>query len=218
MVWADLTGWNMAGIDWDIFYRCNVTGAGWEPLQVLSEPVPNDDRNTGMSYSPGIAVENDMIGFMTVNCDPVVAPFGGRSPVLGTNPLSFAIPTGSEKPILIDYATAVVSEGKVREALLKGDTIPEGWILDSSGRPTTNPQDLYKPPLPPLQTEILGALLPFGGHKGYGLNLLVDIFSGALTGAGCDGEVTKGNGVFLMVINPEGFISKKHFIIFVNLC
>lgn len=158
------------------------------------------------------AAKKEMICLLTVNSDPTAAAFGGRKPILGTNPLSYSIPTGCGNPIVVDFATSVVSEGKVRNYFLKGEKIPQGWIVDSKGHPSTNPADLYDPPLPPEDVKIGGALLTFAGHKGYGLSLIIDVLSGALSGLGCNGDVREdANGLFITAVNPEGFISKDEF-------
>jgi uncharacterized oxidoreductase len=107
-------------------------------------------------------VDKGAIGFVTANCEPYVAAYGGRTPVLGTNPISYGIPTGYGQAIVVDYATSAAPEGKVRAALLKGEQLPSGWIVDAHGRPSTNPADLYEPPLPPERIKRIGALLPFG--------------------------------------------------------
>jgi uncharacterized oxidoreductase len=97
----------------------------------------------------------------------------------------------------VDFATSVVAEGKVRVARNRGKQIPEGWIIDSEGHSSTNPQDLYEG----------GALLPFGRHKGYGLALFVDILGGVLTGAGCTAmpDYDGGNGTFMIALGIEYF-------------
>lgn len=153
-----------------------------------------------------MASKNDMIGIAIVNSTKSVAPFGGRDRILSTGPISFAFPSDTEPPLVIDIATSVVAEGKVRVMLHKGEKIPFGWIIDKNGNPSNNPQDLYDG----------GALLPLGGdeagHKGFGLGLAVEILSGILTGAGCAYEETKrGNGVFFEVINVEKFMPVEEF-------
>ena len=160
-----------------------------------------------------MAADEDMIGFITVNSDPCVAPYGGRKIVLSTNPLSYGIPAGHERPIIVDFATSVAAEGKVQAALTRREQLPPGWIVDSKGRPSTNPADLYEPPLPPVQAKLVGALLPVGGYKGYGLGLVNEILSGALTGSGCSEEVTSGltNGVFMQVLNVDKFVPLQTF-------
>ena len=161
-----------------------------------------------------MAIDKGMIGFITANCEPYVAPYGGRTPVLGTNPLCYGIPGGSRKAIVVDYATAAAAEGKVRAALYRGELLPPGWIVDSHGRPSTNPADLYEPPLPPERIKMAGALLPFGGYKGYGLGLIVDVLAGILTRAGSSQDMTSGwlaNGVFLMALKIDNFLPLEEF-------
>jgi len=149
---------------------------------------------------PAMAAQQGMIGLTVCNSGPPggnVAPFGGRKPFFSTNPLALAVPAGEHSPLLLDFATSVVAEGKVRVARNRGKQIPEGWIIDSEGRASTDPRDLYEG----------GALLPFGRHKGYGLALFVDILGGILTGAGCTSmpDYDGGNGTFLMTIDPRTF-------------
>ncbi|MCX8171478.1 MAG: Ldh family oxidoreductase [Candidatus Bathyarchaeota archaeon] len=153
-----------------------------------------------------MASENNMIGIVVANSTKFVAPFGGKERVLSTGPICFAFPSNLEFPFVIDVATSVVAEGKVRVALHKGEKIPYGWIIDKDGNPSDNPKDLYDG----------GALLPLGGdehgHKGFGLGLAVEVLSGILTGAGCAYEEDKrGNGVFFEVIDVEKFMSIEEF-------
>ncbi|MCC7075556.1 MAG: Ldh family oxidoreductase [Acidimicrobiia bacterium] len=124
------------------------------------------------------AVAHGMIGVSLTNATALVAPTFGRSTMLGTNPIAVAVPTGDENPFLFDAATSAVSFGKLQLAATDGVDMPEGWALDSAGNPTTDPGQ-----------GMLGALVPLGGtrelgsHKGYGLAVLVDIFSALLSGA-----------------------------------
>ncbi len=134
-----------------------------------------------------------------------VAPWGGTEPRLATNPIAIAIPTRAE-PLLVDITTSVVAEGKVRVSRNAGREIPEGWVLDSEGRPTTDPADLYEG----------GTLLPLGGregHKGYGLSIVVDLLGGALSGAGCGTMTEKvGNGLFIQLTDPGCFCEREEFL------
>ena len=133
----------------------------------------------------------------------IVAPFGGAERRLGTNPVAAAVPLPGEPPLVMDFATSVVAEGKVRIARNSGKPIPEGWILDREGRPSTRPQDLYAG----------GVLLPAAGHKGYGLSLLVELLGGALTGAGCPvfPGYAMNNGVLFLVLDPGAFRPREAF-------
>ncbi len=99
-----------------------------------------------------------------------VAPFGGARPAFGTNPISFGLPAGEQPPVLVDFATSSVAAGKINVAAAKGEPLPPGLILDREGRPSTNPADY----------RTGGMLLPFGGHKGYGLAVVVDHQAGRL--------------------------------------
>jgi LDH2 family malate/lactate/ureidoglycolate dehydrogenase len=149
---------------------------------------------------PAMAARHGLVGITVCNSGPPggnVAPFGGRKPFFSTNPLALAVPAGERPPLLLDFATAMVAEGKVRVSRNRGKQIPEGWVIDSEGHSTTNPQDLYDG----------GALLPFGSHKGYGLGLFIDILGGVLTGAGCTSmpDYDGGNGTFMMAIDIENF-------------
>lgn len=157
------------------------------------------------------AARHGMMGYVSVNAGgrgQWVAPFGGTGARLGTNPISFAVPTDADHPIVLDFATSVVPEGKVRAAQYAGKSVPEGWLIDHKAQHTTNPEDLYGPPQ--------GALLPFGGHKGFGLALMVEALSGALSGAGTchDLSVTddvQTDGVFMLAINIEAFCPRNFF-------
>ena len=116
------------------------------------------------------------------------------------------MPSNLDGPIFIDAATSAVAAGKLSVAVAKGSSIPEGWILDSSGNPTTDPNDL----------ELGGAMLPLGGpegHKGYGLSVMVEIFSGILTGLGFGSETSErhNDGCFMAAFNVEAFRPLKDF-------
>jgi len=153
-----------------------------------------------------LAAENDMIGIAMVNSTPTVAPHGGRERLLSTAPLSYAFPTGKENMFILDIATSVCAEGKVRVSLHKGEKLPEGCIIDKEGNPSTNPADLYDG----------GAILPLGGalvgYKGFGLALAVEVMAGILANAKCACEAgKKGNGVFFEAINIDDFVPIKEF-------
>lgn len=124
------------------------------------------------AYYAMMALPERMIGMVFANAAPSMAAFGGIAPVLGSNPICVAIPTGGDVDIVLDMASAVVARGKIRLAAAKGDKIPFGWALDAEGRPTEDPQ-----------AALDGTLVPIGGPKGYGLALVVDILAGALTGS-----------------------------------
>lgn len=132
---------------------------------------------------------------------PGAAPFGGSRAALSTNPISMGFPATEVPMVLMDYATTQVAAGKIRVAAEKGEQLPPGSILDSEGRPTTNPQDFFDG----------GTMQHFGGHKGYGLSVAVDLLGGALTGAPlyADTQIGKSiygtSGTFVVAIDPEAF-------------
>jgi uncharacterized oxidoreductase len=147
-----------------------------------------------------LAAEQDAIALAFCNgggVSGIVAPYGGAARLLGTNPIAAAIPVGDRAPIVLDFATSAVAEGKVRVARNRGKSIPEGWILDAQGLPSTDPNALYAN----------GMLLPAATHKGYALSLLVEFLGGILTGNGCPalGNVRPGNGVLFLVLDVTAF-------------
>ena len=152
---------------------------------------------------PTMAAQEGMIGLITADSGQgpkAVAPFGGRSRRLGTNPISIAVPSDLEGTVLLDMATSAVAAGKISLALNRRESIPASWVIDKDGNPTTNPQDYYNG----------GAILPVGadqGHKGYGLSFMVEMFSGILTGLGfgIDPQARHNDGCFIAVFNVEAF-------------
>jgi LDH2 family malate/lactate/ureidoglycolate dehydrogenase len=126
-----------------------------------------------------MALAHDMIGLSLTNSGPAVVPTYGRQAMLGTNPISLAAPAGRHCPFVLDMATSTVAIGKLSVALWGGKPIPPGWALDEEGQPTTDPTVAYETRL----LTPLGATRELGGHKGYGLAVMVDILSGVLAGA-----------------------------------
>jgi ureidoglycolate dehydrogenase (NAD+) len=133
-------------------------------------------RNTGhigaAGYYAGVAARERFILMVTGNDVPSVAAPGSRGPVLGSNPLAYAVPTPGGDPILLDIATAAVAGGKVYAAQQRGEPIPPNWLIGPDGQPTTD-GSLY-----PSEA----CLAPMAGHKGYGLGLWCEILSGVLPG------------------------------------
>lgn len=152
---------------------------------------------------PLMAAAEDMLGLITADSGrsaKAVAPFGGREPRLGTNPISIAVPSDLEGPLFLDMASSAVAAGKIHLAQARGVPVPEGWIVDAQGRQTTDPADL----------RAGGALLPLGGtegYKGYGLSAIVEILSGILTGLGFGVEPTgrHNDGCFMLAVKIEAF-------------
>jgi LDH2 family malate/lactate/ureidoglycolate dehydrogenase len=153
---------------------------------------------------PLMAAREGMIAIMTADSGrspKAVAPFGGREPRLGTNPICIAVPADLEQPLVVDMATSAVAAGKIKLAQAKGIDIPEGWVVDGEGKPTTDAWAWGKGG---------GVLLPLGGpegHKGYGLSVMVEILSALLPGLGFGVEPTgrHNDGCFLAVFNTAAF-------------
>ncbi|MDP3063051.1 MAG: Ldh family oxidoreductase [Chloroflexota bacterium] len=131
----------------------------------------------------------------------IVTPFGGRKARLSTNPMAMALPSGTEGPILMDFASSVAAEGKLRVYRARKKELPPQWIVNADGNPSTNPDDFYHG----------GALMPLGGtvgHKGFCLSFMVEALGGIVTRDGYCKE-TKGtfsNGFFIVVFNLEAFV------------
>ncbi|MBI3920383.1 MAG: Ldh family oxidoreductase [Armatimonadetes bacterium] len=132
-----------------------------------------------------------------------VAPFGGRKPVLGTNPMAMAVPRRDGPPIVSDFSTASIAEGKVRVAAASGQAVPSGCLIDAEGKETTDPSALYRG----------GALLTFGGHKGFGLSVLCDVLAGLVTGnrVAASPDYEPSNGLFVILIDPGAFRSTEEY-------
>ena len=123
------------------------------------------------------------IHFVNVISRPIVAPFGGRDARFGTNPFTVGIPVAGREPILLDFATSVIAQGKARVAHNKGEKLPLGRIIDDQGKDSDNPAYAV--------VEPLGAILAFGEHKGYGMAVACELLGGALAaGLACGGPAT----------------------------
>jgi LDH2 family malate/lactate/ureidoglycolate dehydrogenase len=151
----------------------------------------NSNHYGAASFYPWLAMRDGMIGVSMCNASPSVAPFGGRSPLHGTNPIAYAVPSGVEPPIVLDIATSAAAHGQVSKAKRRGQEIPLGWAIDENGNPTTDPDAAYR-----------GAMLPFGAHKGYGLGILVDVLTGALAGSTLGLSVRQGGAD---IVDPDHF-------------
>jgi LDH2 family malate/lactate/ureidoglycolate dehydrogenase len=149
---------------------------------------------------PVMAAERGFMGMVFCHGAPpggLVAPFGGIGRALGANPIAWGVPGGDGKPVFLDYATSVVAQGKIQVAADKGEEIPEGWLLDVEGRPTRDPHDQFSG----------GVMLPFGGHKGYALGVLIELLGGGLSGVGVPLQpgYRWDQGTVLVAVNIEAF-------------
>lgn len=164
-------------------------------------------------YSKMAALEGK-IGFALCNAPPSMAPWGGKKALLGTNPISVALPKRVGVPIVLDMATSAAAKSKIYLAKERGEPIPPGWALDKDGKPTTDPEEALK-----------GLVMPLGGAKGYGLSLVVDLLCGGLSGGGCLDKVMslhrsldRGQNVSfaLGAIDPQWFGGLSEFIAIVD--
>ena len=154
-----------------------------------------------------LAAEAGLIGFACTNFIPLVAPPGGRTAVLGTNPIAYGLPARRHQPVILDIATTVSSMQKVRLAAQRGTAMPDDVIFDSAGRATTDP-DVF----------LAGGLLaplghPHAPHKGFGLALFIDALSGVLSGSGFAQSVGSGtSGNVLWALDVEAFLPLQEFV------
>ncbi len=144
------------------------------------------------------------VGMAWCNSGPVVAPFGGAGRVMGTNPLAWAVPRAGGPEIVVDFATSSVAEGKLVLARAAGEQVAPGLIIDADGRPTTDPNDFYAG----------GALLPFGGHKGSGLSIMIELAGGVLSGMGASpsADYAGGNGTVMLALDINAFMPLEDYL------
>ncbi len=166
-------------------------------------------------YYALMALKEDLIGVSLTNSRPLVAHTGALKRTIGTNPIAVAVPTARDPPFVLDMATSIVPIGKIESYRRKGEEFTRGWGIHKNGEITTNPEEIFEG----------GALVPLGGlgevlggHKGYGLSVVVDVFSGILTGANwgayvgaTEGPEPSNVGHFFAAINVEAFISLEEF-------
>ncbi|NPC91339.1 Ldh family oxidoreductase [Bacillus sp. WMMC1349] len=169
-------------------------------------------------YYTNLALKNGMIGIAMTNLgsQTIARPLGGSVNMIGTNPIAMSAPAKKVPPFVLDMSTTVVATGKIRDAQRRGESIPEGWLIDDYGQPQTDPNTYFEGT---GHLQMLGGALATGGAKGYGLGLLVDILCGVLSGAnvGPDPKILKAGqsdeqskkdqniGHFFLALNVEAF-------------
>ena len=151
-----------------------------------------------------MALAHDMVGmYFAVGNANHLPPWGGLDMLLSTSPIAVAVPAGEEPAVVLDMATTVTAYGKVKAKAQRGEQMPEGWMIDRTGAPLTDPQRADE-----------GFLLPIGGYKGYGLAMVVGLLAGTLNGAAMGSEVVDFNkddttitntGQAILVIDPDAF-------------
>ena len=174
-------------------------------------------------YYSLMAVKEDMAGYAFTNARPSISPTFGRDPMMGTNPIAFAVPTDEENPFCLDMATSISQRGKIEVAEREGKNLPKGWAIDKQGHFVTDPSLLLQ-----LFAKKGASLLPLGGagedlagYKGYGLAMMVEIlssiFSGGPFGWGLTGFDENGKktphslGHFFIAINISFFMDLEEF-------
>jgi len=166
--------------------------------------VHNSYNAATLGYHTGFLARHGLLAFGFTNSTPAIAPVGGRKPVIGTNPLSFAVPGKAGKiGFLVDQSASAVTWTAVKLAADEGRAIPLGWAMDAEGRPTTDPA-----------RGLAGSMAPAGGYKGFGQGLIVEVMCAALAGAwrgpqmgsfmANDGKPI-GCGQFFIALEPKAF-------------
>lgn len=154
------------------------------------------------------AARAGMIGIALSHSEADVVPYGGARAALGTNPLAVAVPARDRPELILDMATSMVAMGRIMLAAQEDRDIPPGWAVDAEGAPTTDPKTAR-------------AVLPLGGPKGYGLAVMVDALSGALSGGPYGAHVPRmyddfsrpqGLGHLVMAMDPERFVGRERFL------
>ncbi len=162
---------------------------------VAAATVRNSQHFGAVSYYCNYAAEHGMILLAMTNCEPAMSPTGGYEPFFGTNPIAASFPRRDGPPVKVDLATSIVARGNIIAANKKKEPIPEGWALSRTGEPTTDAAE-----------ALLGTVQTMSGHKGYALALMVEVFSGVLSGAAI------GSGVGSMYKNLDRKQDVGHFL------
>lgn len=175
---------------------------------IAAVTVQNSTHYGAGNYWSDLLTQAGLVGIITSTTGPVVAPFGGSSPILGTNPLTIGFPSSGDHALTADMATSAGAYGKVLAARNSGEALPEGWAIGPDGEPTTDPT-----------TAIAGALLTFGGHKGSALSVLLEALSASLSDANYAFETVDiwstpshrmNTGHLVIALDPEHFGGRTH--------
>ena len=172
--------------------------------------VRNSNHIGALGYYSLLAAEKGLIGLAMTNSNPWMTVPGGKGPIMGTNPISYAIPTGSDKPIFLDIATSSVAVTPILMLKALGKKLPEKWLVDENGIPTDDPAEFPEK----------GALLPMAMHKGYGLALLVETLCAMLSGSAflsgisdwlADTKNPVNQGQAFIALDIAGILPKEEF-------
>ena len=174
--------------------KAKTAGTAWVGVKASNHAGP-------ASLYASMPIEHDMIGlYLAVGNANHLAAWGGLDMLLSTNPIAVGVPAGTEPPIVLDMATTVAAYGKVKTSAQRGETMPEGWMIDRQGKPLTDPKRAGE-----------GLLLPIGGYKGYGLALVFGLLAGTLNGAAMGRDVVDFNNDDTTAINTG------HVIVAINV-
>lgn len=154
------------------------------------------------------ALDAGMMSLVFTNSSPALPVWGGKEKLMGVSPIACGAPAGKSPPFILDMAPSVAARGKIYKALRRGESIPGDWALDADGKPTEDPGEALK-----------GVMLPMGGPKGSALAVMMDVFSGVLSGSAFAGGVTNPYdpskpadvGHFLVAIKPDLFMNLEDF-------
>ncbi|KAE8553893.1 hypothetical protein EYB25_002431 [Talaromyces marneffei] len=154
------------------------------------------------------AIDAGMMSLVFTNSSPALPVWGGKSQLMGVSPIACGAPAGEERPFILDMAPSVAARGKIYKALRRGEKIPTDWALDKDGNATDDPAKALE-----------GVMLPMGGPKGSALSIMMDVFSGVLSGSAFAGHVTgpydpskpADVGHFLVAIKPDLFMDLEEF-------
>jgi len=190
-------------------------GFAYPAFDLMLEELPKITRGQGIamagvyrSHHYGVAghhvekaADQGMVALLFGNTPAAMAPWGGKTPLFGTNPIAFAAPIKDQPPLVIDLATSKVARGNIMAASQRGEDIPEGWALDADGNPTTD-----------AKSALGGTMVPLGDAKGAALALMIEVLAAAITGAGFGYQATsffdaEGDypnvGQMMMMIDPS---------------
>lgn len=154
------------------------------------------------------ALDSGMMSLVFTNSSPALPVWGGMSKLMGVSPIACGAPAGEKPPFILDMAPSIAARGKIYKAKRRGEKIPTDWALDADGKPTDDPSEALQ-----------GVMLPMGGPKGSALSIMMDVFSGVLSGSAFAGHVTNPYdpskpadvGHFLIAIKPDLFMSLNDF-------
>lgn len=192
-------------------------GFAFPAIELALEHLPGMARAQGIAIAgirrshhcgvAGLTVEAladaGLVALMVANAPAAMAPWGGRQPLFGTDPIAFAAPIEGEQPVVVDISLSKVARGKIMAAAQKGKPIPEGWALDADGEPTTS-----------AEAALAGTMIAMGDAKGVALAIMVEMLSAGLTGANYAFEATTyfdaegtppGTGQTIIAIDAAAF-------------